>query len=220
MDLLQTVAPTEEPLTVAEAKYHLRIDTPDLTADIASLENTYIGSLIAAARGHCEQETGRQFCTATWQLKLPFFPRAGCNNWQLYGVSQAAYLGPEDWRSIYLPRPKLASVTSVTYYDADNASQTFSSGSYTVIVGDPVGRIALNYAEVWPVTRPRQDAVTVTYVSGTAASSVPDGVKHAMRLLIGHWYEHREQVTLGMIPSSLPMGVEALLNPYRVWEYA
>lgn len=220
MDLVQSIAPTFEPLTVPDAEYHLKIDADsDISSDIVTQESAYLESLIAAARTKCEQETSRQLCTATWVLKLPFFPRAGCTNRELYGVPQARFMGPDDWRSIYLPKPPAASVTSVTYYDSAGDSQTFSSTKYTLILGDPVARIALNYAEVWPTTRQRQDAVTITYVSGKTQATVPAGIKHAMRLMIGNWYENREAVNIGNTTSALPFGVDALLQPYRVMEY-
>lgn len=40
-----------------------------------------------------------------------------------------------------------------------------------------------------------------------------------MLLLIGHWYEHREAVNVGNIINTMPLSVEALLMPYRVWSF-
>jgi uncharacterized phiE125 gp8 family phage protein len=59
--------------------------------------------------------------------------------------------------------------------------------------------------------------VTVTYVAGygPAGDDVPAAIRHAMLLLIGHWYEHRESVVVGGNPVQVPLAVQALLRPYR-----
>jgi len=44
-----------------------------------------------------------------------------------------------------------------------------------------------------------------------------DDVKSAMLLLIGHWYESREAATSGPAVSTVPFGVEAILQPYRIY---
>ena len=62
---LKTVEPTIEPVSLAEAKLHLRVDHTD--------EDVMIAGLVTAAREWCESFTGRQFCLATWQLKRDVF---------------------------------------------------------------------------------------------------------------------------------------------------
>jgi len=59
----------------------------------------------------------------------------------------------------------------------------------------------------------------VTFVSGYgAAAAVPKAIKQALLLLIGHLYENREAVTTANL-NELPMAVNALLYPYRVWGF-
>lgn len=66
--LVLKTAPTVDPVTVDEAKAHLRIDTPD--------DDTLIGTLISAVRGLGESITKRAFMTQTWYLYLDEFPDA------------------------------------------------------------------------------------------------------------------------------------------------
>lgn len=40
-------------------------------------------------------------------------------------------------------------------------------------------------------------------------------VKAAMRLILGHLFENREGVVAGVTVAEVPMGVYALLRPYR-----
>jgi uncharacterized phiE125 gp8 family phage protein len=194
--LSQTVAPTSEPLTLAEVKLHLRVDS-DITA-----HDSLITALIVAARERAELETNRQLITATWQLVLEAFPCV----------------------EIELPRPPLLSVTSVTYVDPAGVSQTWSTSEYQFIAtSGPYARRGVlrpKYGYTFPDTRPDTlAAVTVTFTAGygTSADSVPQSIKHAMLLMIGDWYAHTEQLVVGQsaVALPLPVGARALLRPFR-----
>ena len=66
MDSLSiTTQPSVEPITTAEAKTHLRVEH--------SSDDTFIDTLITAARRACERYCGAQFCTATYSWKLDCF---------------------------------------------------------------------------------------------------------------------------------------------------
>ena len=61
-------------------------------------------------------------------------------------------------------------------------------------------------------------AIIRTVDSGTSpatATEVPADIVAAVKLLVGHYYEHREAVT-PINHSVLPMAVEALLGPHEV----
>ena len=185
--------PSAEPLTLAEAKLHVREDQAD--------NDSLIRSLIAAARQHVEAFTGRALMPQTWDVSLDEFP-AG---------------------SIWLPKAPLVSVTSVSYLDVAGDSQVWSTANYSVHApaGDRAqqGRVSPNYSVFYPVTLPVPNAVTVRFVAGYAsAARVPEAIKSAMKLLIGHWYGSREAVVYGQTaPVAIPVGVDALLWPYKVF---
>lgn len=64
---LQLISPpAEEPLSLAEAKLHLRVDFSD--------EDALISALISAARQAAETITARQLVTARWKYILDAFP--------------------------------------------------------------------------------------------------------------------------------------------------
>lgn len=187
--LTQSVAPTVEPLTLAEVKRHLRIDHTD--------DDVYINDyLIKAAREHVEDVTERQLITATWVLKLPDFPCEG--------------------EPLKLPRPPLLTVSSITYY-VDSVSTTWSSTAYSVLTTETPGVVEESTEDSWPDADKRRDAVTVTYTAGygAAASAVPLKIKQAMLLLVGNWYEHREAADL-VVAKPIEFGVDSLLKPYQV----
>jgi len=66
MSLKLITAPAHEPVTLAEVKDHLRVDTTD--------EDALISALIIAARQWAEEYTGRQFMAATWDWMLDVIP--------------------------------------------------------------------------------------------------------------------------------------------------
>lgn len=45
---------------------------------------------------------------------------------------------------------------------------------------------------------------------------IEDDILLALLLLVGHWYENREQVSVGSTITSFPFGFESLLDPYRL----
>ena len=58
--------------------------------------------------------------------------------------------------------------------------------------------------------------VAITFTAGFgSAADVPAAIRQAMLLLIAHWYDNREAVTMGAAGYSMPMAVDALLAPYR-----
>lgn len=196
MDIV-TVQPTSEPITTADAKTHLRVDISD--------DDQYIAALIRAARQSCENYCARAFITQTRQTILDSF--YSCDGGDAYGQSVMLRLG----------RAPVISLTSITYVDMNGATQTLDPTKYQVDLATEPARILPVYGSYWPVVRPQLAAVTVTYQAGYgAASAVPDAIKHAMRILISHWYENREPVIIGSRMDVLPMTVEHLLGPYRI----
>lgn len=187
-----TVPPAAEPVSVAEAKLHLRVDGSD--------EDDYIAMLITAARQSAEQFTWRALMAQTCELSFDVYPP---------GV-------------FALPRPPLASVTHIKLYDADNTATTVNSADYQVDTSREPGRVLLHAGASWPNVDLRPAAgFVVTYVAGWAnAGAVPQAIKHATLMMVGHYYENRESVT--QPPAAVvevPQGTQALLSPYRVLEF-
>lgn len=198
MALTLVTAPTSEPVTVDELKVHLRVGDDETT------EDGLIASLGEAARAYVETFTGRALMTQTWDLKLDGFP---CGD------------------VLDLPTAPIASITSITYTDTAGASQTWSSSNYlTDLPSGPFarpGRITPVYGVSWPSTRDVMNAVAVRYVAGyTSAVLVPEALKAAIKLMAAQWYAQREPVVVGSIAQNIPLTVESLLWPYRVFARA
>lgn len=193
MSLALVTAPTVDVLTLAEAKDHLRVTSTD--------DDTYITALIKAAQVNLDGKDGllgRALLTQTWKLFLDSFPN--CR------------------KPIIVPLPPLQSVSSIKYIAQDGTLTTWDSASYSVDTAANPARVHLGYNEVWPVTRCVPNAVTIEFVAGygATAAAVPDTIKAALKLMIGHWYQNREPVTIGNAVNSLPMTIDYLLSPYRM----
>ena len=188
--LTQLSPPAAEPLTLADAKLHLRVDA-DITED-----DGLIAALIVTARQQAEHRTGRALVTQQWRLGLDRFA--------------------DD--SLELPLPKLQSVQSVTYLDADGVRQTLAGAEYDVVTDELVGRLLPAFGKTWPDCRIRPGSVQVSYTCGYgAASDVPQSIKAWMLLAIGAWYENREALTAGQPVAELPRSFwDGLLDPFYV----
>lgn len=196
--------PALEPVTLDEAKAFARVDT--------AYDDTTITSFIKAAREHCQAITGRQFITATFALLLDEFP-----SWFRFNT----YHGSEraNGTDILLPWPSLVSVESVTYTDENSVAQTVAAADYVVSTFDEPGRVTLAYGKSWPSTLEQINAVRVDYTAGygVAASSVPESIKQAMRMLIAHWYQNREATdSAATLPKAIDFAVRETLRPYTV----
>lgn len=205
MALQLVTAPAAEPLTTAEALAHLRIDSSD--------QDTYVDSLVKAARMYCEEQTGRALIHQTWRLYLDRFPCA-------YGS-----VGPEwdvDRVAIRLPRPPFSSLTTLKYIASTGTLTTLTVDTdYTVSAYLEPARIVPAYGAFWPTPRLTVDAVQATYVAGygTAGSSVPEPIREAMKLHIALGFEDRGDGGKMSDPETVMKRIASLLDPYRVWEY-
>ena len=185
MGLTLVTPPTEEPVTLEEAKTHLRVHHTD--------EDSYIEGLIKAATRHTEKVLGKSLMTRTYRLTLDAFSDA-----------------------IELPRGPVQSVTSVQYVDADGKTQAIASGNYTVDLTSARQWIVRNSGFSWPSTIDAVNAVSVTYVAGhDELPAELEDLRHALLLLVGHWFFQREAVNVGSTVTEVPLAYDALIQPYR-----
>lgn len=195
MSMTRISDPASEPISLDEARLHLKVDAEGSPA--THPDDDLITALIKAAREWCETYTGRSFFEQTWQVKLDEFPKV-----------------------IRLPREPIISVTSIQYVDLAGNTQTLSSSMYRVDLQD--ARITPEYTKSWPGTREVTGAVTVEYVTGydsgnspQDATAIPSAVKAAILLIVAALYEYREDQS-SINVSSVPWSAKALLGPYII----
>jgi uncharacterized phiE125 gp8 family phage protein len=190
MALTIKTAPATEPVSLDEAKLHLRVDSTD--------DDVLIQSYIKAARIYAEGVQNRAFVTRTYELWLDSFPSV-------------------DY--IELPMPPVISLTSIDVYDTANSKTADTTlTNYFLDTKNEPGKIVLAYNCSWPSTTLRSvNGICITFVSGYGVSElVPETVKAAIKLLVGHFYEHREAMTDKPL-TEVPLAVNSLLGMERIW---
>lgn len=188
-------APATEPITLSEAKAHLRVDD--------TAEDDLILNLLAAYRSRVDGKDGvlnRALITQIWDLYLDRFPCDGS-------------------AAIQIPLPPLQSITSVKYYDTDAVLQTMASDDYFLDSVSEPARLHPAYNMSWPATLDRANSVIIRFVAGygSAETDVPQAIRQAGLLFIGHWYANRESVNVGSSVAEMPQSAQWLLDPFKVY---
>jgi uncharacterized phiE125 gp8 family phage protein len=180
--------PTVEPVSLAEAKAHLRVDT--------DAEDTLIQSLIMASRLHIEAALDLALITQTWRHQLDRWPRA---------------------RSLNLPLRPVQSLSAVRVFDTDDESETLESNAFILDGTSNAARLILSGSAILPVPTRAANGIEIDFVAGYGdePSDVPQPIRQALLLLTAHWYENREPVEIGAAATIIPGTVSDLLSPYR-----
>lgn len=227
--------PTVEPVSLEEARRHLRITAEG--SPPTSYEDDWLLPQISAAREYCERYLGRALAARTLELATNAFPSG----------------------AIGLPLGPVQSITSITYLDQAAAQATYdaaytaaydaeftSSGDAALAdaAGIAAGDIAfdaalpgtvdstdyeinpfvvpntvvLAYGSTWPTSRDAANAVRIRYVTGYNADDdspkpypLPRMARAAILLMLAHLYENRE-ATAATALAEIPLGVQSLLD--------
>jgi len=175
-----TLSVSNEPLTLAQAKSHARIEYPD--------DDPLVASLIISARRLVETITGQRLISTT----LNYWG----DNWPWLGgyynrvMRAQAVMGPipywlpnSNTGVLNLQEAPLLGVTFVKYKDFSGTFQTIDPTKYIFDAFTPgsdlVGpsRIQPAYGQTWPIPQPTLDS---------------ENIKTAMKMLVSDWYENRE----------------------------
>ena len=179
--------PAVEPVTLAAARLHLRVDTTD--------DDSLISSLITTSRLQVEAALGLGLIAQQWLLQ------ADC--WPLNGL-------------VELPLRPVQSVDEIRVRDADGNAETLDSITYAVYLNSDRPRIASSTG-YWPIPGARLNGIEIEFMVGfgTESSAVPDDVRQALLLLIAHWYENRSLEPKDTALPPIPNTVSSLLAPYK-----
>jgi uncharacterized phiE125 gp8 family phage protein len=185
-------APAETPVSLEEAKAHLRVEHDE--------EDDLITALINAATAEIDGRQGflrRSLVTQTWDYFLSWFP------------VQAR---------ICLPFPPVQSVTHIKYFDGANAEQTFDPASYEVVTVAEQAYVQLAHNASWPGTYEREQAINIRYVAGYGdPEDVPANIRAAILIRVGELYANRGDADWS---GDMSKPVRRLLAPSRRIELA
>ena len=199
---------TTSAVATSDQKSFMRVDFSD--------DDSLIAELIKASQNVIETYLNRAITTQTLELYLDRLPFYSDINYP-----EGTFTAPDmEYNSnfIVLPKPPVASVTHVKYFDDSDTEYTYAATNYYVDTISEQARIVLRQGKSWPtVTQTRNaNAYVVKYVAGYGgASDVPEPIVQAIKLLTTHLYENREAVTsLGV--NAIPYTIGAMLQPYRI----
>ncbi len=191
MGIVVITPPAAEPVSLGDAKDHLRVDSAD--------DDSLIEGMIAAARRRTEAFLWRSLVTQTLEWTVDRFPHAAT--------------------PIRLPQSPVQSITSISYTDDQGNAATLAVADYqTDLVNDPP-RIVPAIDSFWPSTQAGKiNALVIRFVAGYGdPPAVEEDIKLAMKLMVAHWYAHREELIAGAaFPKIVERSVDTLLVPYRL----
>ena len=192
--LTLVTAPATDPITLAETKGWCRVDFDDDNQTLTNLIRTAVKRLDGPYG-----LLGRALITQTWEQVLDAFPS---------GI-------------IDVPLPPLQQVVSIKYDDENGDEQTLATSAYTVDTASDPGRIEPS-DDGWPATLDRIAAVRIRFIAGFGddVTDLPEPLRTAIMMHVGHLFEHRESVMLGTgFITEVPHGYDDLIRDYRVWSF-
>lgn len=160
-------------------------------------EDTYLNSLIKTTRKGMERYLKRSILTQTWEAY------ADC------------------WHDEFkLPYPSLQSVTHVKYFDIEGNEQTLPTSEYWVVNTDDPGYIKRGYDVTYPELQyGRPDSVKIEYIAGWEVETLPEEIKHAMKIWCADLYEHRGSISIGSGVHKIPGHIAGLIHDYRIYKF-
>lgn len=193
-------APALEPVLLAEAKEHLRVDI--------STDDALITGLLLAAKGEVERLTSRRMITQTWKWTLDRFP-------------EVRILVPRSTDSLKIPLAPISAINSVKTTDRLGVQAIFANINYVEDLVSEPARIVLKDGVTWPdPTDQLQEAngVEVEFVAGYGLTGlvVPEELSLAIKMMTAHFYENRESTT-AVLMRDLPQGISALVAQHQSW---
>jgi uncharacterized phiE125 gp8 family phage protein len=173
----------DNPVSLAEMKLHLRVTH--------STEDELIKTITSAAADWCESYEGQSYMMKTYRIFLDEFPSNG----------------------IDLPNSPVVSITSIQYYDTNNALQTVSSSVYTLDKDSLPAKLYLSTNQVWPIAYSKEKSVIITYVAGYATTFT---TAYSTDLLtVGNAvFADTDRVRIGTDQGDLPASLSSLSDYY------
>ncbi len=192
--LKRAAQPVVEPVSLSDAKTHLRVDTES--------DDDQILALITAAREWCENYTQRTFVHTQWTMTFDTFP------WEI---------------ELPRPPVAVASgntATTITYAMETGGTATLATSEYRVDRTSEPGVIRTVYAGTWPSHLLDRNSISVTWWGGYGedGTKVPKVVRSAILMLVAYWYERRlaaDQVAA----TAVPFGVSSMLDSIKWGDY-
>lgn len=207
---------TVEPVSVAEAKAYLRIESGMTDHD------TLIGSLISSARRVAEAVCHREIARKTWRLSLDRFPPF--TSMQPFPLPYVERAFATPWQGSALAIPlldPLVSVDTFTYRKSDGSTVTMVANTDYLVDSDKhPGVVVPPYnsswpgADLWP-----SSAVKIEFKAGYLPAECPAEVKNGILMLVVQNYDAPEPFMDAKFAGELPFSVSALFGSDALYKF-
>ena len=178
---------TSNPITLTEAKTHLKVDT---TAD-----DTFITNLIKSATSSAQEYTNRFFIATTIQ-------QVG-DKWE--DISNLLKSPVASVTNIkYVDTSGSLQTLSTDVYFVDDVNKPARIG------------LKPNQSFPENIDRLNAGQVNYVVGLAAGPDEVDEGITQALLLTIGNWYQNRQAVVTGTIATELPMNAKFLLDQYKI----
>jgi uncharacterized phiE125 gp8 family phage protein len=176
MSLILTTPPLVEPISLAEAKAHLRITHSD--------DDAYISTLIIAARRLVEARTGLRLLQQGWSIFLDAWPNDGV---------------------IDLPLSPVSAVDDIVTYGELDTPAILDHAHYFLDAASRPARVVFRQGRnpANPGRRAKGIEVKVQAGFGATASAVPQDLKQAALFITAHWFSRRGEGDDGVLPMAV-----------------
>jgi uncharacterized phiE125 gp8 family phage protein len=187
MSLRLTTPPAFEPVTLAEAKAHLRLD--------ATAEDAYVTALITTARLQIESALSIALLHQTWSYFVDAWPQS---------------------KTITLTLAPIAELVSFRTFDPNDSPTTHALGNFQLDGTASPPRL-LRKMPLNALAMRALNGIEISFVAGFGATptSVPAPIRHALLMLVAHWFENRELIDIEHVSTKIPDAISALLMPWR-----
>lgn len=188
MSLTLKTAPSQEPVSLAEAKEQCRVD--------GTTEDALISRYVRLARTDVETLCLHKLITQVWDWRLDGFPGGAV---------------------VELPLAPVQSV-KIYYTPEGGSETEYSSSYYSLDGYSFPARVRLQSTASWPgdvLVEVNGVRFEMTVGMGDEPEDVDERARQAILLLAAFYYEHREPLVVGKNVSMLPFGVSALVGDLR-----
>lgn len=185
MNLQQTTYPSALPITLHAIKDHLAIENDETAFD--DLLADYIRAAAAYLQAECHVTLISTTYVAYW------------DNWPESDV-------------LKVPLWPVSSITSLKYLNTAGVETTIS-GLQTDLISCPCRVRQAASSTGWPsLQTDTLNRVRLTFVAGygTDERLIPDMIKHALKMMVAHWFRNRETVLVGSNSKEIEHATAAL----------
>lgn len=207
--IVTVTEPSIEPVSVVEAREHLRLDD--------DVDESLVFSLILTARQWAENYTGRSFINRTMQMYLDGFSEKDTPLWE--GTRTGIHITNYE-NYIEIVSAPVSAVSSIKYYDDSNTQSTWATTNYYVDTIREPARISLTDTGVFPTDLRKANGLEINYTAGYGANrtDVPEAIRVAIMQYMTFMYEHRGDFER-FPPPQPPKILNQLLNPYKILRF-